>query len=377
MTEPASTAAAVPVADPVKSRARTAVVVGLIGIALASLIALRVWSAFDRDLTIFVAFGVDSTEINQYAEAKLGREVVKRDTQGHDGKFFFVQANDPLVLAPEENIAVVDRPLYRSQRMLYPMLAGGAGLFSPEVIVWALLIVNLIAIGLGTWAVAHLAMEMGGSPWWGLAFVLNIGFISEVNIDGAGVVAAAAAFGAVVMLLKHRLGWAIALLTIAVLSREAMLIAAAGSAFWLWRRGERRSALLVAGIPSAAVAIWALYLRLRIDFDTGVSEVQEIGLPFAGFMHSFKIWVGDPLNLVAGLAVLLLLIMFTRRALISGHLVGWAFLGFVPLAILFTRQVWQNYFDITRAVAPVLTAFVLLVFLSGNEPQRTGVRPGS
>ena len=377
MTEPAGTVAAAPVADPVKSRARTALVVGLIGIALASLIALRVWSAFDRDLTIFVAFGVDSTEINQYAEAKLGREVVKRDTQGHDGKFFFVQANDPLLLAPEENIAVVDRPLYRSQRMLYPILAGGAGLFSPEVIVWALLIVNLIAIGLGTWAVAHLAMEMGGSPWWGLAFVLNIGFISEMNIDGAGVVAAAAAFAAVVMLLKQRLGWAIALLTIAVLSREAMLIAAAGSAFWLWRKSERRSAVLVAGIPFAAVVIWAAYLRFRIDFDTGVSEVQEIGLPFAGFLHSFKVWTGDPLNLVAGLAVMLLLILFTRRVLISGHLVGWAFLGFVPLAILFTQQVWQNYFDITRAVAPVLTAFVLLVFLAGNESQRTGVRPGS
>lgn len=374
---PAGAAEAVGVANPKKSRARTAIVVGLVGIALASLIALRVWNAFDRDLTIFVAFGVDSTEINQYAEAKLGREVAKRDTQGHDGKFFFVQANDPLVLSPEENIAVVDRPLYRSQRMLYPILAGGAGLFSPDVIVWALLIVNLIAIGAGTWAVAQLAMEMGGSPWWGLAFVLNIGFISEMNIDGAGVVAAAAAFAAVAMLLKERLGWAIVLLTIAVLSREAMLIAAAGSAFWLWRRGERRSALLVAGIPLAAVAAWALYLRFRIDFDTGVSQVQEIGLPFGGFIEAFKIWVDDPLNLMAGLAMMLLLFMFTRRALMSGHLVGWAFLGFVPLAILFTRQVWQNYFDITRAVAPVLTAFVLLVFLSGTESQRTGVRPES
>ena len=377
MTETAGAAEAVGVADRKKSTARTAVIVGLVGIALASLIALRVWNAFDRDLTIFVAFGVDSTEINHYAEAKLGREVAKRDTQGHDGKFFFVQANDPLVLSPEENIAVVDRPLYRSQRMLYPILAGGAGLFSPDVIVWALLIVNMIAIGAGTWAVAQLAMEMGGSPWWGLAFVLNIGFISEMNIDGAGVVAAAAAFGAVVMLLKERLGWAIVLLTIAVLSREAMLIAAAGSAFWLWRRGEKRSAVLVAGIPLAAVALWAVYLRLRIDFDTGLSEVQEIGLPFAGFVQAFKIWVGDPLNLMAGVAIMLLLFMFTRRALMSRHLVGLAFLGFVPLAILFTQQVWQNYFDITRAVAPVLTAFVLLVFLSGGESKRTGVRPGS
>jgi len=357
------------------ARLSTPIAVGLVATLLVSLVAVRVWSTFDRDPTIFVAFGMDSTEINEYAEAKLGREVAKRLGLGHDGKYFFVQANDPLVLEPEENVAVIDRPLYRSQRMLYPVLAGAGGLFSADVIVWALLIINLIAIGVGSWAVAHLALEMGGSAWWGLAFALNIGFISEMNIDGAGVVAAAAAFGAVVLLLKQRLGWAIALLVIAVLSREAMLIAAAGSAFWLWRKGERRDALLVVGIPVAAVALWAVYLRLRIDFDTGLSEVQEIGLPFAGFINAFEIWVDNPLNLVAGVAIMLLLLLYTRRVLISGQLVGWAFLGFVPLAILFTQQVWQRYFDITRAVAPVLTAFVLLVFVAGRQAQRTGVRP--
>jgi len=349
--------------------------VGIAGSMIALLVVLRVLSTIGYDPTIFVALGEDSTSINDYAEGRLGREVVKRAALGHDGKYFFVQAQDPFVLEPEENIAVIDRPLYRSQRMFYPVLAGGAGLFSADVIVWALLIVNLIAMGLGSWAVAHLAMEMGGSPWWGLAFVLNIGFISEMNIDGAGVVAAAAAFGAVVLLRRQRVGWGIALITIAVLSREAMLIAAAGSAFWLWRKGERRDALMVVGIPLAAVALWAIYLRFRIDFDTGLSEVQEVGLPFAGFIDAFRFWADDPLNLVAGIAIMLLLLLFTRRVLISGQLVGWAFVGFVPLAILFTRQVWQSYFDITRAVAPVLTAFVLLVFVAGKQMQRTGVRP--
>ncbi len=353
------------------------IVVGVVGSAIALLVVLRVLGSTGSDPTIFVAFGEESTSINEYAEAKLGREVFKRATLGHDGKYFFVQANDPLLIEPEENIAVIDRPLYRSQRMFYPLIAGGAGLFSADTIVWTLLILNIVAMGVGSWVVAQIAMRMGGSPWWGLAFALNLGFISEMNIDGAGVFAAVAAFGAVLMLLDERLGWAIALLTIAVLSREAMLIAAAGSAFWLWRKGERRSALLVGGIPLAAAAIWAIYVRLRIDFDSGVSQVQEIGLPFAGFIQSFKLWAGDPLNLMAGIVILLLLLMFTRRVLISGHLVGWAFLGFVPLAILFTRQVWQSYFDITRAVAPILTAFVLLVFLTGSESKRTGVRPGS
>ena len=351
------------------------IVVGILGSLIALLVVLRVLSSIADDPTIFVAFGEDSIEINEYAEELLGREVAKRDNLGHDGKYFFVQSNDPLVLEPEENIAVVDRPLYRSQRMFYPLLAGGAGFFSADVIVWALLVINVIAIGLGTWVVALLAMRMGGSPWWGLAFALNLGFISEMNIDGAGVIAAVAAFGAVVMLLDERLGWAVALLTISVLSREAMLIAVAGSAFWLWRRDRKREVLWVTVVPVAAVILWALYLRLRISFDTGLSEVQEIGWPFVGFIEAFEFWRGDPLNMVAGLAMMALFVLYTRRVLISDQLVGWAFLGFVPLAILFTRQVWQSYFDITRATAPVITAFVLLVFVSGRVAQRTSVRP--
>ena len=205
--------------------------------------------------------------------------------------------------------------------------------------------------------------------------MVNLGFISEMNIDGAGVIAAVAAFGAVLMLLDDRRGWAVALLTISVLSREAMLIAAVGSAIWLWRKDRKRDALWVTAVPFAAVALWALYLRLRISFDTGLSEVQEIGWPFAGFGEAFEFWRGDPLNLVAGLAMMVLFVLYTRRVLISDQLVGWAFLGFVPLAILFTRQVWQSYFDITRATAPVITAFVLLVFVSGRVAQRTSVRP--
>ena len=91
------------------------------------------------------------------------------------------------------NAVVLDRPLYRSQRMFYPLQAGGLGLFSAEGVVWGLLVVNVIAMGLGTWAVAVLAVEMGLSSWWGLAFLLNIGLVSELNIGGAGIVAAAAA----------------------------------------------------------------------------------------------------------------------------------------------------------------------------------------
>lgn len=355
---------------------RTAVIVGFVAVAFFSLIGLRVLSDVDWDATVFVAFGEKAMPTRQYAEERLG-EVFLRPEQGHDGKFFFVQANDPLLLDPDDNALVLDRPLYRSQRMLYPLLAGGAGLFGPEAIVWTMLLVNVIAMGVGTWVVSQIAMEMGGSPWWGLAFALNLGFISEILIGGAGVVAATAAFGGVLMFMRGRATPAIALLALAALSREAMLIAAAGAAVWLWMGRRRKTALATALFPGLAVVVWAAYLRLRIPAAGVASEVQEIGWPFVGFVEAFQSWLDDPIDLAVGVAMMILFFLFARRVLIGRQLVGWSFLGFVLLGIVFTEQVWHSYFDITRAVAPIITSFVLLVFLDAGKASPNPVVTGS
>ena len=345
-------------------------VVAAVALLLASGIAVRVVADADWDVTVLAAFGEDDHSTRTYAEERLG-EVFLRSDLGHDGRFFFVQSNDPWVTDPAENIDVVDRPLYRSQRMLYPVLAGGGGLLNAEAIIWSMIIVNVIAMGLGSWAVAQVAIEMGGSPWWGLAFVLNIGFISEMTIGAAGVVAGAAAFGSVALWMKDRTGWAVTLMTLAVLSREAMLVAALGTSWYLWKRGERRQAILATAVPATAATMWALYIRLRIGGGAGVDQVEEIGLPFVGFAKAYGSWLGNPVDLAVALAMMLLFLLFVRRVLLSGELVGWAFVGFVALAILFTEQVWVSYFNITRAIAPVITAFVLLVFaLSGAEEHR-------
>ena len=355
------------------TRQRQALLVASVGLLFTAVLAVRVIIGADGDPTVFVAFGEKATEVRAYAEARLG-SVVLRPEQGHDGKFFFVQANDPWLLEPTENASVLDRPLYRSQRMLFPLLAGGFGVFPPRVIVWAMVVLNLLALGVGTWVVALLASEMGGSPWLGLAFALNLGFISEMNIGGAGIVAAAAAFGAVLAFLRGRDGWGVVMLVLAVLSREAMLIAAVGSAWWLWRENRRRTSLFALAFPLSAVGLWALYLRFRVGWDQAAPQVQEIGIPFQGFISAASSWLGDPVDFITGITMLFLLLLYVRRVVLAGHLVGWAFLGFVLLAVVFTEQVWRSYFDITRAVAPVITSFVLLMFV---DPYRRTEGKGS
>jgi len=339
--------------------------VGLAGCVIGLLLVARVFGMIGSDATNFVGFGEDSTRINEYAESKLGREVAKRPALGHDGKYFFVQAHDPFLLDPEENIAVIDRPLYRSQRMLYPLLAGGFGVFSSTMIIWGLLLVNVFAFGAGSFATAVVAERMGGLAWWGLAFALNVGIVSELNIDGAGVIATALAFGAVAAVLCGKDGWAVVLLSLAGLSREVMLVSAVGVGWWVWRAGRRRLASFVVVVPCAVVGLWAVYLRFRLGWESGANEAGfAFEPPFVGMVKALPDWLDSPLDMAAGLAVLLLLSAYLYRTLKSNALVGWAFVGFVPLTLVLSELVWTHYFDSLRAVAPMITAFVLMVFLA-------------
>ena len=193
---------------------------------------------------------------------------------------------------------------------------------------------------------------MGMSPWWGLTFALNLGFISEMNISGAGIVAAAAAFGAVAMFLRdRRLGGRPA--GACSCPTEVMLIAAIGSAWWLWGyQKSHRDAALALLVPIGAVGLWGLYLRLQIGLESGVCQSRKSGCLLCGFVQAIEGWTSDPLDMAVGVAIMVLFVLYTRRVLLSKHLVGWAFLGFVALGVVFTQQVWQSYFDITRAIAP-------------------------
>lgn len=347
---------------PIALVAAVAIVLGLLIVA-ASLLR------HDGDIAGLIKFGAGDTvaERTAHVEDVLGRDVATVDLLGHDGSMFFLQALDPFFLSPGEHAVHLDRPVYRAQRMLFPTLAGGLGLFPPEAVMWSMAFVNVTALALGTVGTARLARRLGGSPWLGLAFALNPGIVFEFDISGAGIVAFACAIWATLDLIDGRHRRAIAWFVAAVLAREVMLLYLAGvCCHRLWT--TRRIPWLLGGVPAVAAAAWAGYIRLRLESHDGVQEVQEFGMPFGGMADAFGHWLDNPLDLaiIAGLiAVMPLLVV---RAIRRPNPLAWGALGFVVLAVLMTRQVWWNFFDITRAVAPIITAYVLTAF---TEPPRT------
>ena len=156
--------------------------------------------------------------------------------------------------------------------------------------------------------------------------------------------------------------------TIAVLAREVMFLYLAGAL--LLRLARTRRIPWMIGIPPTIAAVsWAAYLRLRLTEGSGVDEVQEFGLPFGGMAGAFENWIDNPVDLAVIVALIAIMPMLIVRAIRRPTYLTWGSLGFVVLAVFFSRQVWWRFFDISRAIAPVLTAYLVATFAPADDEE--------
>src|SRR5260370_40038716 len=103
---------------------------------------------------------------------------VPHGTPGYDGQFYYQIAHDPLHAAP-----FLDHPAYRYQRIVYALLVGALSLGQASLIPYMLLLVNFIAIVLGTELLARLLIKQQLSPWYSLAFGLYFGQATAFIFD--------------------------------------------------------------------------------------------------------------------------------------------------------------------------------------------------
>jgi hypothetical protein len=346
-------------------------VVGLVGFAISVAIVLPALIRVGFDPSVFLALGEKTPVQTAYARKLLG-DVVTRPNLGHDGKFFFAQANDPWYLEPERHASAVDWPIYRGQRMLYPMIAGGLGFLPPRAVAWSMLVTNLIAMAIGTLLGASLATRMGVSAWLGLAVPLNIGLIFEIDIGGAGVVAYVLCLGAVYALAIERDWVAALLLSAGALTREVMVAFAIGLVVLFWL-DDRRLRWRLVFAPLVAMTLWQLYLQIRVAGWSGLGGAPRIfSPPFLGMVEATESWMRDPIRLILVVAILAAIARFVPLALRSRSPIAWGALPFVALTIVLSVEVWREPFDLSRAVAPALTALPFLVVVSSRRHASLG-----
>jgi hypothetical protein len=142
-----------------------------------------------------------------------------------------------------------------------------------------------------------------------------------------------------------------------------MIVAAVGAIVYIWR--TERKVPLVLGLPFLTSAIWWLFLRIQIGYlDGGVQDVAAIGLPFKGFYDAMARWLSrtdSSVDMMFGLILLVVSLLIVKHAWRTPSLLGYMTAGFALIALAMVVDVWKFYFDASRALAPVITAYVLMV----------------
>jgi hypothetical protein len=215
----------------------------------------------------------------------LPRGVEVQGYLGYDGQFYYRMGRNPANLAWSAYGIGMDAE-YRFVRIGYSAVAwlGSAG--QVPALPWALVVINVLAVGAIAVLGGQLAREAGRHPLWGLLLAGYFGLATSVARDLTEPLAAACLVGGI-LAYRHRKLWAAAgLFAFAGLTRETALVAPFALAVLRLIAMARRRARpgredLVWLIPALVFVAWEVVLR----FATGVIPIFEdsgknAGAPF-------------------------------------------------------------------------------------------------
>jgi hypothetical protein len=169
---------------------------------------------------------------------------------GHDGQFYYAIARDPWRRHDGEQI---DNPAARHQRVLYPALCWLVTGGDPDLLLWAMPVVNLVSVialaGLG----AAIAGHYGRSPWWGLLLPVALNVALPALHDMNDPPATFAVVGLLAAWMSGGSPWLVCICaTASLFGREQNLAIVAILALdGLWRRRASHTAAL-----AASVVLW-------------------------------------------------------------------------------------------------------------------------
>lgn len=308
--------------------------------------------------------------------------VVDPTTTGYDGLFFYRLALDPATDVRTDFGVTLDIPAYRQARIVYPSVAHVLALGSPDFVPTTLILVNVLAMGLLSWALGQLARDAGRAPLAGAMLALVPGLVFSVSRDLSEPLALALAACAILAASRSRWVLCAALFTGAVLTRETTAIWALGVSLAAamqmrekvpWRRAA--AGVMAGGVPLVILLGWQFVVGSIWGETPFAGGQQNLVAPFVGIVESVH---EDLAVLAAGLSGQELLDV-TLAALVGGFLVLTALAlvrsraplsikcGLVLGSILFVCEgsaVWEAWAGFTRTGSDLVVFGGLVVALS-------------
>ena len=208
-------------------------------------------------------------------------------TGGYDGQFFYYIARDPLHAAP-----FLSHPAYRYQRIVYPLLVAVLSLGQAQLIPYMLLLVNFIAIVLGTELLARLLIREHLSPWFSLAFGLYFGQATAFIFDTTEPLAYLFICLGLFLLTRQRATAAALCMGLAVFSRETAILFPLGYLVLYLLQKRWYDLLRLFLLAIAPTIAWYTFLRFALQDATGLSSAPPFErIPFQGlfvFAHDSR-----------------------------------------------------------------------------------------
>jgi hypothetical protein len=311
--------------------------------------------------------------------------LVPTDPTGHDGQLYYMVARDPLGRNhTAEAITSFDNngARYRYRRILYPVVAGGFGLFDGPSTLVGMVAVNVISLGLIAVAVADLAYQLRVAPGLVLLANFNAGSVISLLLLTADAPAMALGLAAIGLAHRNRGAMSIAACALAALTKEVYVLVGLSLALWHWRHGRTRTARGFGVIPLLPLLAWTSLVQFFIP--AGGNPGGNVGVPLVGVADAISVWINAERNrLELALAVIGLL------TIVLAAIVSWSkrlpymrllMAPWIAVAAVSTLQVWGKPNNVVRAFSivwplAILSAGALVTARTGSATEgRLGVR---
>jgi hypothetical protein len=226
------------------------------------------------------------------------RYVYPADTAGNDGQWSYY-----LALDPANARYYMDFPAYRYTRIIYPMTARLLALGQPGAIPYTLILVNVLALAGGTWAIAAWLARKGYSAWLALLYGFYPGLFVVLQRD----LTEALAYGLVATAIYlydyggssvgRRMLWAGCLFALAGLTREVTMVFPAlyglaallqdAGPLWARVRASWRQAAMLLGVAFTPFVLYKLFLLAWLGQTGARADLVPSLVPLGGL---FALW---------------------------------------------------------------------------------------
>ena len=308
-------------------------------IALAVALA-AVWPVY-RSMTNHSFTAIIGAGVVGPSTPLLGREVpdlVMTNNAGHDGQQFYAIARHPF--DPEGAAPYLANPVYRYRRIAFSVIGWALAPNGGTRLIAALMLIGLAGVALGALSVSRFP----GASWWlPLVVGLTPGVVAATGLTLADSLALGFTLLAFAFAFRNRSDMVLVALTLGVLTRETVLLAALALACTPGLARAWRIAFLA--VPAGLLLMWMSWVShvLSIPINDGASD--QFSFPLVGWLTSDS----DAAGLLIGVllaAVLVVGVLRTRDVPPVCIYLGLLLVLFVTLS----PNVTASWINTTRAV---------------------------